>query len=399
MVLKKSSVLEILNNLVSNTLCVRVIPDRSPARTVSLWSQRVKIATTLTYFSVSNTLNVLRRDAKPPHYTQKGEHKMKKLFLTLLLLITCLSSQLEARIIFGNSEIQNLLAAYSFNREDYGHIIDQSINGINGILDGNAKLIKGKYSSSLSLEDANSRFVALKTVRGPHYLDYYAAHTICAWVKVPEQDTDFTISLQFIDPENFPGTPISELETVTGTQLAVKPNGNLGAISHSRYFDMYEPHDVEPFDEPATDEPATEPPPVIEKEEPIIESEDSFFSIGHYVETTHLSINDDNWHHLALVYVPGYPGILKLYVDGELVCENNEYYPGHLWDPSYYITLISVGEGATGVIDDLCLFYQALDETYIDVLYELGLDKIMTVADVAAKNKLTTTWGDMKSRR
>ena len=324
---------------------------------------------------------------------------MKKLFLTLLLLITCLSSQLEARIILGYSEIQNLLAAYNFNREDYGYIIDQSVSGMNGILDGNAKLIKGKFGNSLSLEDANSSFVALKTVTGPYYFDLYTAHTICAWVKVPEQDTDFTISLQFIDRKNFPDTPISELETVTGTQLAIKPNGNLGAVSHSLFIDhdYYEPphHD---YYEPPLDEPDTVPSPAIEPDESIIESEKSFFSNGHYVETKDQSINDDSWHHLAFVYVPGYPGSLKLYVDGEPVCDN-EYYPGHLWDPLYYITLISVGDGATGVIDDLCLFYQALDETYINLLYELGLDKIMTVANVAAKNKITTTWGDIKSRQ
>ena len=326
---------------------------------------------------------------------------MKKLVLALLLLMICLSTYVEARVIFGNTQIPNQLAAYNFNREYYGHIIDQSINGINGTLNGNAKLIKGKYSNSLSLEDANSRFIGLRTAPGPYYIDVYAAHTICAWVKVPEQDTDFTISLQFIDRKNFPGTPISELETVTGTQLAVQPNGNLGAVFHSLFFDIYP--DVVPAtdvpDEPATepDEPATEQP-ATEPDEPIIESEKSFFSNGHYVETKDQSINDDSWHHLALVYVPGHPGYLKLYVDGEPVCEN-EYYQGYLWDPQHYITLISVGEGAIGVVDDLCLFYQALDETYIDLLYEIGIDKIMTIANVAAKNKITTTWGDIKSRQ
>lgn len=320
---------------------------------------------------------------------------MKKLFLILFLLMICVSTHVEARVVFGDSKIQNLFAAYNFNREDYGHIIDQSVNGINGILDGNAKLIKGKFGNSLSLEDANSSFVALKTVPGPYYSDLYEAHTICAWVKVPEQDADFTISLQFIDPGNFPATPISELETVTGTQLAVKPNGNLGAVSHSLYFDKYDDYYMEPDDKHA-DEPAIELS-TTEPDEPILESEKSFFSNGHYIETKGQSINDGNWHHLALVYVPGYPGILKLYVDGEPVCEN-EYYPGHLWEPLYHITLITVGEDAVGVIDDLCLFYQALDETYIELLYELGFDKIATIADVAAKDKITTTWGDIKSR-
>lgn len=322
---------------------------------------------------------------------------MRKLFLTLFLLVTCLTTQLEARIIVGYSDIQNLLAAYNFNREDYGHIIDRSKNGTNGVLDGNAKLIKGKYGNSLSLEDANSRFVALKTAPGPYYIDLYANHAISVWVKVPKQEADFTISLQFIDFNNFvvnPDIPIAELETVAGTQLAIKPNGNLGAVSHSLFFDEYEPYDyVEPLDLPTTDPPVTEP------DEPIITSAKSFFSNGQYVETKDQSINDDSWHHLALVYVHGYPaGYLKFYVDSELVCEK-EYNPGYLWDVSSYITLISVGEGATGVIDDLCLFYQALDEAYINLLYELGLDKIMTVANVAAKDKITTTWGDIKSRQ
>ena len=339
---------------------------------------------------------------------------MKKLFLVLFLLMICVSTHVEARVVFGDSEIQNLFAAYNFNREDYGHIIDQSVTGINGILDGNAELIKGKYGNSLSIADANSRFVALKTVPGPYYIHFYEAHTICAWVKVQEQDTDFTIRLQFIDPKNFPVTPISELGTVAGTQLAVKPNGNLGAVSHSLYFDEYDDDYtvyIEPLDEsvpsdtkddkPMAETEDDEPMAETEDDEPMAETEKSFFSNGHYVETTGLSINDGNWHHLALVYVPGHhpgPGLLKLYVDGEPVCEN-EYYPGHLWEPLYHITLITVGEGAVGVIDDLCLFYHALDAAYIDLLYELGFDKILTIADVAAKDKITTTWGDIKFRQ
>ena len=316
-------------------------------------------------------------------------------FFTLLLLITCLSSQLEARIIFGQSKISDLLAAYNFNREDYGHIIDQGLLGINGVLNENAKLIKGKYGNSLLLEAANDRFVALKTAlpSKDYYIDLYANHTICAWVKVPKQDTDFKITLQFLQPT--PNIPISELETVAGTQIAVKPNGNLGAVSLSIAEEHTYPYPIilpDPPEPAADDDP---PEPAADDDPPIIAPQKSFFSAGYYLETKDQSINDGSWHHLALVYDGKR---LILFVDGENVYEC-EYYAGLLWYVFEYIPLISVGEGATGAVDDLCIFYRALDEAYIQVLYELGFDKIMTVADVVAKDKITTTWGDIKSRQ
>ena len=308
---------------------------------------------------------------------------MKKLCFTLLLLITGFCSQLEAGILFGSKEIHGLLAAYNFNKEEYGHVIDQGIQGINGVLDKDAKLVKGKYGNSLLLEDPNDRFIALKTAPSRYDIDLYYEHTICEWVKIPKQDTDFKISLQFINPKTFSAAPLFETQTVTGTEISVKPNGNLGAVSHSVYFDEYY-HDVldaEPQEDPNDDE-----DDIIDK---------SFFASGFYLETKDQSINDDSWHHITLVYGEK---SLKFYVDGKNVYES-EYYPGNLWSPLDYVILISVGEGAIGAVDDLCLFYYNLDDAYIELLYELGIDKIMTIADVESKGKMATTWGDLKSRQ
>ena len=311
---------------------------------------------------------------------------MKKLFFTLLLLITCFSSHLEARIMSGNKELYRLLAAYNFNKKEYGFILDQGINGINGVLDGDAKLVKGKFGNSLLLADPNDRFIALRTAPSEYYYDLYEEHTICAWVKVPMQDTDFKINLQFI-PINVSVSSVFENETVTGTEIAVKPNGNLGAVSHSVFFE-----------EPYFEEPYFEEPDELQEPDPADDGamvDKSFFHGGHYVETTDQSINDDSWHHITLVYGKR---CLKFYVDGKSVYESH-YYPGHLWDPLSYAILISVGEGAIGAVDDLCIFYYNLEDAYIQLLYELGIDKIMTVADVESVGKMATTWGDLKSRQ
>ena len=211
-----------------------------------------------------------------------------------------------------------------------------------------------------------------------------------------KQDTDFTISLQFIDPKNYPDVHMSELETVTGTQLAIKPDGNLGAVSHSIFFE--EPYIDDPYYDDMPKPSVTDIESDVETDAKSdksmdVEADDSFFSNGNYVQTKDQSVNDDSWHHISLVYMDG---LLKLYVDGKPVCEN-DYYPGHLWNPSSYIALISVGGSATGYVDDLCLFHQGLDESYIQLLYELGIDKIMTVANVAPQDKIATTWGDIKS--
>ena len=313
---------------------------------------------------------------------------MKKTFFTILLLITGLSSQLEASLLIGSKEIEGLLAAYNFNKEEYAHVIDQGIHGINGVLDGDAKLVKGKYGNSLLLENPNDRFIALKTAPSRYYSDeLYHEHTISAWVKIPKQDTDFKISLQFLNPITFSAVPLFQTETVTGTEIAIKPNGNLGAVSHSIFFDEpyygdpYEYIDPEPLDDSKPDE------------DEIIDQ--SFFLNGFYLETKDQSINDDSWHHITLVY--GEKRLI-LYVDGKDVYES-DYYPGNLWYPFDYVILISVGEGAIGAVDDLCIFHYNLNDTFINLIYDLGIDKIMTIADVESKGKIATTWGDLKSRQ
>lgn len=316
---------------------------------------------------------------------------MKKLFISLLLLITGLSSQVEASLLFGSKEIQGLLAAYNFNKEKYAHVIDQGIQGINGVLDGDAKLVKGKYGNSLLLEAPDDRFIALKTAPSRNSIELYYEHTICAWVKIPKQDTDFRINLQFIDPITFSAAPVFETETVAGTEISVKPNGNLGAVSYSVYFgDYYIDSYVEPKPEPVPEESQDEPE--VDEDSDV---DTSFFTNGLYLETTDQSINDDSWHYITLVYGQK---CLKLYVDGKNVYES-EYYPGHLWNPLDYVILISVGDGAIGAVDDLCIFHYNLDDAYIELLYELGIDKIMTIADVESKGKMATTWGDLKSRQ
>ena len=311
---------------------------------------------------------------------------MKKLFIPLLLLIIGLSSQVEASLLFGSKEIQGLLAAYNFNKEKYAHVIDQGIQGINGVLDGDAKLVKGKYGNSLLLAAPDDRFIALKTAPSTKDIDLYYEHTICAWVKIPKQDTDFRINLQFIDPITFSAAPIYETETVAGTEISVKPNGNLGAVSYSVFFDYIDSY-VEP--EPVPEKPQDEP-----KADEDSDVDTSFFTNGLYLETIDQSINDDSWHHITLVYGEY---CLKLYVDGKNVYES-EYYPGNLWNPLDYVILISVGDGAIGAVDDLCIFHYNLDDAYIELLYELGIDKIMTIADVESKGKMATTWGKLKWR-
>ena len=152
------------------------------------------------------------------------------------------------------------------------------------------------------------------------------------------------------------------------------------------------------FEEPYFEEPYFEEPDEPQEPDPADDGamvDKSFFHGGHYVETTDQSINDDSWHHITLVYGQK---CLKLYVDGKNVYES-EYYPGHLWNPLDYVILISVGDGAIGAVDDLCIFHYNLDDAYIELLYELGIDKIMTIADVESKGKMATTWGDLKSRQ
>jgi hypothetical protein len=102
------------------------------------------------------------------------------------------------------------------------------------------------------------------------------------------------------------------------------------------------------------------------------------------------SINDKEWHHIALVRDAGKK--VSLYVDGEL----NESKPDNTGDLTN-AEAIAIGRHTTsqyytGIVDEVMLWRRPLNDTEIVTIVKSG---IQTTVDI--QGKLSTTWGRIKN--
>jgi len=107
---------------------------------------------------------------------------------------------------------------------------------------------------------------------------------------------------------------------------------------------------------------------------------------------------DDNWYHLAGTYDMSN---IRLYVDGALDAEmpNNQEPVAN--DGPLVIGADEVAAGGNeninGVVDDVGLFNDALDEEEIKNIMEVGLLDALGLAAVSSGGKLAATWGKIKA--
>ncbi len=103
-------------------------------------------------------------------------------------------------------------------------------------------------------------------------------------------------------------------------------------------------------------------------------------------------INDDEWHHLALVRDTAAKKIY-LYVDGNMDFEAADT-TGDLTNDVPLAIGRHTGEFLVGAVDEVMVFRRALDEDEVNA--SMTPDTFMAVS---ATDKLATTWGEIKYSR
>ena len=108
------------------------------------------------------------------------------------------------------------------------------------------------------------------------------------------------------------------------------------------------------------------------------------------------AITDGNWHHLAGVF--GEDGFI-IYTDGEEVGRQNYAKPSLNANPSR----MRIGDGSNGghqcdgLLDEVGLFNVPLSQDDIKSIMSEGLESATGFLAVEPENKLTTTWGKLKT--
>jgi hypothetical protein len=107
------------------------------------------------------------------------------------------------------------------------------------------------------------------------------------------------------------------------------------------------------------------------------------------------NLHDDQWHHGAFVRSED---TLSVYVDGR---QDNSIGGVRSLDVSS-ATDFNVGRELNnyypGLIDEVAIFSVALTESDIVNIMDHGLEEATGIAAVSPADKLTTTWGQLKSR-
>ena len=107
-------------------------------------------------------------------------------------------------------------------------------------------------------------------------------------------------------------------------------------------------------------------------------------------------VNDGEWHHVAGVYAEG-EGV-KLYYDGELHMEVPGYVPNVPIQNTGNLIIGAYGtesdEFFDGAMDEVAVFNVALEA---DVIKDIATNGFATVLAVSPEEKLTVTWGKIKT--
>lgn len=122
-----------------------------------------------------------------------------------------------------------------------------------------------------------------------------------------------------------------------------------------------------------------------------------FWDAAHHADRKlpNFTFKIDTWYHYVLV-ADGNDG--KIYVNGEFIGSQ----PENFKFPKFKEAAIYIGAGESpnhhkledGIIDEVVIYSKALTEAEVKASMELGVEGVLAVE---AKDKLTTTWGDLKT--
>ena len=252
-----------------------------------------------------------------------------------------------ARVL--GSDLQNGVAVYYFNAlTDAGNVFDQSGNGLHGSLYGGAALstVSGRDCLSMDRNAAN-----LQAWNDTKSLSLSKTFSIVAWVQLPQQLNSFLIEIYTYN------RPIANIRNniYAGSEGSV----TLGVLRDGTLFGGYA------YNNNAT---------------------------SHSAKSTGSPINYNRWEHIAFVVNNT---SMKLYLNGTRIVD--ESVSGHEALAGAG-SLISIGENAKGSVDDVGFFRNELTDAHVQMIYNQGLENIISIAPVDPGGKAATTWGALKQR-
>jgi len=257
-----------------------------------------------------------------------------------LLLFICLSFMVGLVSVSQGAQM-NLAGAWSFDEGSGKKVID-SVAGNDGELMGSTKFVAGgKIGGAVQFPGKGDSYVVI-----PHkdYMDA-DAYTFTVWTKLD------AASWQYIAWNNGPVFPDDP------------------PVGAARHIDIW------------------------------VHDEDYAFFMwsveggGAFAQLPGKTvIADGTWHHLAKWYDGK---SIRMYIDGKIDAQTDTKKLAKNGKDALWIGARPGDVFATGLIDEVGLFTKALSE---DELKSVMKESLTKLASVEAKGKLSTTWGDVKSK-
>lgn len=254
----------------------------------------------------------------------------------VVFILVCLLS-LVGFVGMAQSAQMNLAGAWTFD-DSSGKVVRDLVGGNNGEIKGSSKWVQGKFGGGLELPGKGDSYVSIPNKA---YFDA-DSYTVAAWVKLEPK------SYQYIFWRD--GLEWPEKHLRRHTDMWIMDGSNIAVLMW--HLDG-----------------GTE---------------------GRVDGKT--AVANGEWHHVA----EWHDGkTMRLYVDGKVdaeaaagkLIENGE-------DPMW-VGARPGDVAATGVFDEVGFFTKALSEDEFKTVMGQGL---AIIASVEAKNKLSTTWGDLKTK-
>ncbi len=257
-------------------------------------------------------------------------------FLLLVFAFSLTASALSAQIVEDG-----LISYWSFDAQNIdGNTVKDGTGNFNGTIAGNLKKVGGKIGDALEFDGDETNFVEIEN---PELYDFNSDFTWSAWIKTDDSG---------------PGV------------IFAKTGG------------------------PGTDDMG---PKTLWVRNGVLNMDTGW--VGN-VEDAGNNIDDNSWHHIAVVGIPADSAVLY-FVDGEATSEgvlNLGQFPEDGFESHVFIGIDGRADGEfgvfTGIIDEFSVYDRALEEAEINQNFksEQGLA-------VDPNDKLASTWGALKARR
>ena len=266
---------------------------------------------------------------------------------TIAIFIAVLTPGASARVL--GSDLENGVAVYYFSSlTNSGNVRDYSGNGLHGRLADGARLSTVAGRNCLSLDSNRANFQAWDDNKP---LSLSKEFSLVAWVRIPQQLNDFLIEIYAYN---------GSIANVTNNIYAESEGSvALGVLGDGPLFGGYA------YNNNAT---------------------------SHSAESTDGDINYNRWQHIGFVVNNT---SMKLYLNGTRIV--NQSVSGHE-SLAGTGSLIFIGENARGSVDDVGFFKNDLTEAQVRMIYNQGLENIISIAPVDPGGKVATTWGVLKQR-